>query len=277
MLIQVLAGYGGASLECRMTCLLRNGAVALDAGSLSRSLAIERQVEVRSILPSRSHMDHTNSLPFFIENVFGRSEGAIDIYASSATVYALRKYLFNNATWPDFTRLPNHLVPAVRFLELESEVPVVIDGVKFTPIPVDHLVPTHGFLIESNGAAVLWSSDTGPTQRFWEIANRTPNLKALCIDTSFDNSLQQVADVSLHLTPRTLEIELRKLQKQVPVLLHHLKPPCVARIHEEVRQLRTRTSSSWSRGRNTSSSDRGGETPPNVVPFPGWCSPWTVC
>ena len=42
--------------------------------------------------------------------------------------------------------------------ELESEVPVVIDGVKFTPIPVDHLVPTHGFLIEQNGASVLWSS-----------------------------------------------------------------------------------------------------------------------
>ena len=84
--------------------------------------------------------------------------------------------------------------------------PVVIDGVKFTPIPVDHLVPTHGFLIEQNGASVLWSSDTGPTHRFWEIANRTPNLKALCIETSFDNALQQVADVSLHLTPQTLEV-----------------------------------------------------------------------
>ena len=237
MLIHVLGGYGGESLDCRMTCLLVNGTIALDAGSLSQALSIESQVRVRSILLSHSHMDHTNSLPFFIENVYGKSEGAIDIYASSATVYALRKYLFNNATWPDFTRLPNHLVPAVRFHEFESEVPVVIDGVKFTPIPVDHLVPTHGFLIEHEGAAVLWSSDTGPTHRFWEIANRTPNLKALCIDTSFDNSLQQVADVSLHLTPRTLEAELRKLHKRVPILLHHLKPPCVQRIKEEVRQL----------------------------------------
>jgi ribonuclease BN (tRNA processing enzyme) len=238
MLIQVLGGYGGESLDCRMTCLLVNGTIALDAGSLSQALSIEHQVRVRSILLSHSHMDHTNSLPFFIENVFGKTDRAIDIYASPATVYALRKYLFNNATWPDFTRLPNHLVPVVQFHELESEVPVVIDGVKFTPIPVDHLVPTHGFLIEQNGASVLWSSDTGPTHRFWEIANRTPNLKALCIETSFDNSLQQVADVSLHLTPRTLEVELRKLQRRVPILLHHLKPPCVARIREEVGQLR---------------------------------------
>ena len=52
---------------------------------------------VRSILLSHSHMDHTNSLPFFIENVYGKSERAIDIHASPATVYAIRKYLFNNS------------------------------------------------------------------------------------------------------------------------------------------------------------------------------------
>lgn len=238
MRIQVLGGYGGESLECRMTCLLVNGTIALDAGSLSQTLSVERQVEVRSILLSHSHMDHTNSLPFFIENVFGKTDDAIDIYASGATIYAIRKYLFNNATWPDFTRLPNHLVPAVRFQELESEEPLVLGGARFTPIPVDHLVPTHGFLIEQDGAAILWSSDTGPTQRLWEIANRTPNLKAICIDTSFDNALQPIADVSFHLTPQTLEVELRKLQKKVPVLLHHLKPPCIARIQEEVRKLK---------------------------------------
>jgi ribonuclease BN (tRNA processing enzyme) len=238
MVIQVLGGYGGESLECRMTCLLINGTIALDAGSLSQALSIERQVAVRSILLSHSHMDHTNSLPFFIENVYGKGDRAIDIHASSPTVYAIRKHLFNNDTWPDFTRLPNHLLPAMRFLEFESEQPVVIDGVSFTPIPVDHLVPTHGFLIEQDGVAVLWSSDTGPTQRFWEIANRTPNLKAVCIDTSFDNALQHVADLSLHLTPRTLESELRKLEKRLPVLVHHLKPPCVQKIREEVKLLR---------------------------------------
>ena len=167
-----------------------------------------------------------------------RSERPIDLHASSATVYSIRKYLFNNATWPDFTRLPNHLVPAVRFVEFETEKPLTIDGVTFTPVAVDHLVPTHGFLIEQDGVAILWSSDTGPTRRLFEIANRTPNLKALFLDTSFDNSLQQVADLSLHLTPQTLEVELHKLERRVPILLHHLKPPCVARIHEEVRRLR---------------------------------------
>ena len=238
MKIEVLGGYGGESLGCRLTCLLINDRIALDAGSLSRALPIERQAEVSSILLSHSHVDHTSSIPFFIENVFGRRQQTIDVYSSSATEYAIRKYLFNNATWPDFTRLPNHLLPAVKFHELQDESPVEIDGVRFTPIPVDHPVPTYGFLIQQHGKAVLWSSDTGPTLRFWQIANSTRNLQAVCIDTSFDNALQEIADVSFHLTPRTLERELEKLEIKVPVLLHHLKPPCVERIQAEVKQLR---------------------------------------
>jgi len=187
MKIQVLGGYGGESIDCRMTCLLVNDGVALDAGSLSQALPVEEQVKVHSIVLSHSHMDHTNSLPFFIENVYGKSNGAIRIHSSPATIYAIRKYLFNNATWPDFTRLPNHLLPAVQFEELADEVALELDGVSFTPIPVDHLVPTHGFLLRQGRSAVLWSSDTGPTTRFWEVANQTPDLKALCIEVSFDN------------------------------------------------------------------------------------------
>lgn len=237
MKIEVLGGYGGESLACRMTCLLINDRIALDAGSLSQSLAIERQLLVHSIVLTHSHMDHTNSLPFFIENVFSRTQRNTDLYTSSATIYAIRKYLFNNATWPDFTQLPNHLLPAVRFNEIKTEVPFDLDGVRFTPIAVDHLIPTHGFLIQQGGKSVLWSSDTGPTQRFWEVANETPGLQAICIDVSFSSDLQDIADVSFHLTPTTLVRELEKLDKRVPILLHHLKPPCIEAIKAEIAAL----------------------------------------
>jgi ribonuclease BN (tRNA processing enzyme) len=237
MHLDILGSYGGESLDCRMTCLLINDAIALDAGSLSQALPIERQTAVHSIVLTHSHMDHTNSLPFFIENIYGKTERAVDIYASSQTVYAIRKYLFNNATWPDFTRLPNHLLPVVRFHEIESEVPFTLDGVTFTPIEVNHTIHTLGFLVEQDGESFLWSSDTGPTQRLWEVANRTAGLRAVMVDTSFDNSMQHVADISLHLTPQTLAAELDKLEKPIPVLLHHLKPPSMEKIHQEVAAL----------------------------------------
>ena len=237
MQVDVIGGYGGETDKCRLTCLVINDSVALDAGSLSRALSVERQLGVGAIVLTHSHIDHTNSLPFFIENVYERGRSTIDIYASGATIYSVRKHLFNNASWPDFSRLPNNLLPAIRFRELSAEVPVFVEGVKFTPIPVDHLVPTYGFLVEQGGAAVLWSSDTGPTTRLWEIANQTPDLAAVCIDTSFDNSMQQIADLSLHLTPRTLGLELEKLERDVRVIVHHLKPPCIDRIYEEITAL----------------------------------------
>ena len=122
----------------------------------------------------------------------------------------------------------------VKFHEIQDEVPFELGGMRFTPIPVDHLVPTHGFLIEKDGQAVLWSSDTGPTLRLWEIANATRNLRALCLDTSFNNALQEIADVSFHLTPQTLAQELEKLERKVPVLVHHIKPPCEEEVRAEV-------------------------------------------
>jgi ribonuclease BN (tRNA processing enzyme) len=236
MKIEVLGAYGGESTECRMTCLLLNDGIALDAGSLTQSLSLERQANVHSIVLSHSHLDHTNSLPFFIENIFDR-RGPIDVYASSTTIYAVRQHLFNNSMWPDFSRLPNHLLPSVRFHQLEAEVPFTIEGVRFTPIEVSHLVPTFGFLIEECGSSVLWSSDTGPTVRLWEIANLTPHLETVFLETSFDNGLQRVADLSYHLTPETMFGEVQKLEREHPVLLHHLKPPCVEAIRREVAAL----------------------------------------
>jgi ribonuclease BN (tRNA processing enzyme) len=237
MRIEVLGSYGGESDACRMTCLLLEDAVALDAGSLSKALPVERQQRVQSIVLSHSHMDHTTSLPFFIENVFGKLRDAVDIYASPETIYAVRKHLFNNDVWPDFTRIPNHLLPALRFHELAEEQPFELEGIRFTPISVNHLVPTFGFLIEKDGAALLWSSDTGPTKRLWEIANQTENLRQVWLEVSFDNALQPIADLSKHLTPQTMAAELQQLRSRVPVLLHHLKPTCIARIEENVRTL----------------------------------------
>lgn len=237
MKIEVLGAFGGQSIDCRMTCLLLDERVALDAGCLAQALPVERQREVRAILLTHSHIDHVHSLPLFIDNVHGARSEPVEVHASAATEHVVRRHLLNNELWPDFARLPHHLLPTIRFGELQEEVPVEVESLRVTPIRVDHVVPTFGFLIEDAGGAVLWSSDTGATVRLWEIANQTPKLKAIFVETSFDVSKQQLAELSGHLTPRTLVSELRKLEREVPVILHHLKPPCVEEIRREVHEL----------------------------------------
>ena len=58
------------------------------------------------------------------------------------------------------------------------------------------------------------------------------------METSFDNSMQEIADISFHLTPSTLALELEKLERRIPILLHHLKPPCIEKIRGEIRGLK---------------------------------------
>jgi ribonuclease BN (tRNA processing enzyme) len=234
MKIEVLGCYGGESPDCRLTCLRINDSIALDAGCLSDGLSIAQQMEVKSLVLTHSHMDHTKGLPFFLDNVFGTDHGGLKVYGSGATIYAIRKYLFNASTWPDFSRLPNHLVPAVSFEEIDEEVPFEIEGVRFIPIAVNHVVPTFGYLIQQGDSAVLWSSDTGATHRLWQVANSTPNLKAVCIDVSFSSDMQQVADDSRHLTPVGLSEELKKLEIDVPIYVHHLKPRFIDAIEKEL-------------------------------------------
>lgn len=230
----VLGSFGGSSPTCRMTSFLINGELALDAGSITQALPLEAQRRIRHIVLTHSHLDHTASIPFLVENTFGQQREALEILVTPQVLHTVKLHLFNNDTWPDFTRIPNDLLPALRLVQVEPRVPFSANGLQLTPIPVRHTVPTHGYLVEDEGGAVLFTSDTGPTKEVWEVANRTPALRAVIVEVSFPSRMQSVADISLHLTPTTLAAELVKLERDVAVYLYHLKPAYVDELRQEL-------------------------------------------
>jgi ribonuclease BN (tRNA processing enzyme) len=222
-----------------MTSFLIDGQVAVDAGAITRALTIEEQRKVRHVLITHTHMDHTNTLPFLIENSFGSSDQPVSIFCTKRVLAGVRRHLFNNDTWPDFTRIPNHLYPSVRFEEIEVETTFEIADLPGGPlevkaIEVNHIVPTTGLLLRQGSSSVIFTSDTGPTSRIWEIANDTEDLAAIITEVSFPNRMQDVADVSLHLTPKTLGVELDKLDREIPVYLYHFKPPYIEELRYEL-------------------------------------------
>jgi len=237
MKIEVLGCYGGEALRCRTPCLLINDTIAIDAGSLAQRLPIERQMAVRAVVLTHAHADHTGSLPFFVENVHAGGGATVDLHASLPTLDHLGRHLFNGVCWPDFSGIPDVRSPAVRFRPLVVGEPLEIEGVRLTPVPVNHSDGAVGLLIEQAGKALLWSSDTGPTEEIWRVANATPGLQAVWIETSFPNADQHLADLSRHLTPATLRREIDKLERQVPLCVHHMKPGRVETILGELERL----------------------------------------
>lgn len=249
MKLKVLGCYGGNIPGFGMTSLLVNGTVALDAGWVSGALSLREQVKVKDILISHSHLDHTCTLPFLIDNNFSAPGFSLRIYAIPEVIASMRNHLFNNHTWPDFTSLPNDMTPVLKLVEIAPEQPFVVNGLTLRAVHVSHIVPTTGFIVEDKKGAVAFSSDTGPTQRFWELVNTTKNLKAVITETSFPNELQDLANVSGHLTPATLDLELEKLKRDVPVYLYGGKPKHLDKIKRQVKALKRKKLSLLTQGK----------------------------
>jgi len=213
-----------------LTSYLLNDTVAIDAGSLGLFHTPQEQAKVRNVLLTHTHIDHIASLAIFVENAYDGKPDPVTVHGSADVLDCLQKDLFNDRVWPDFIGMTSPKTPFMRTGLLEAGKTVEFDGLRITPVPVNHVVPTFGFVVEDKTSAIVIATDTGPTEEIWHRANATPNLKAVFLEATFPSNMQWLADVSKHLTPATFLTETRKLRRQVPVLVMHIK----ARFHEVV-------------------------------------------
>jgi ribonuclease BN (tRNA processing enzyme) len=225
----------GGDPACQfLTTYLVNGRLAIDAGALGLLQPVAAQARVRHVLLTHTHIDHVASLPVFLENVYAGTPDAVTVHGTREVLDALRQDVFNDRLWPDFIGLSRPEAPFLRLSVLEPGRPVVLDGLRVTPVPVNHVVPTVGVLVEEGTTAALFSSDTGPTDALWELANAAAGLKAVFLEATFPEDMAWLADVSKHLTPRQFAAEAAKLRRPVELLAVHLKPRYRARVAAEL-------------------------------------------
>lgn len=238
MRLKVLGPHGGELPGCKSTCLLVDDRLALDAGSLTSMLELEQLAKVDDILLTHSHFDHVKDLPMLSDVMVGRRDTPITIHSNSECIETLRKNIFNNVLWPDFTKIPNRKNPVFKLKSFKAGAKVKIGGYDVKSVLVSHPVESCGYVISDGAVSMAISGDTGPTEKFWKVLNQTENLKLVLIECSFPNSLQPLADISGHFTPQTLEKELEKFDRRgAEVLLYHLKPAFVSQLVKEVKHL----------------------------------------
>ena len=200
-----------------------NQSVAIDAGSLGFHGTPQEQETIRHIFLTHSHCDHTASLPIFVENVWTPSAECPQVYGSPETLESVQRHIFNDVVWPDFVALSKRMPPFLKLRPLQPEVQVEVDGLRILPVPVDHLVPTFGYIIADDRSAVIIAGDTGPTGRLWEVAHQTAGLRAVFLEACFPNSLKLLAEASCHLTPEMFGREVGKMPSWVKVVAMHIK------------------------------------------------------
>ena len=238
MRLRVLGCSGGELPRHRTTCFLLDGKIAIDAGALTASLPLRELLEIDDIVLTHSHLDHVKDVPLLADLVAGRRRAPVRVHASAACARTLRESVFNGELWPDFTRIPDAAAPALEILPFDPGRPFEVGGYTFAPVRVHHPVESVGYVLSSGRTSIAISGDTGPTSRLWRKVNAAKGLKALFMELSFPNALQELADRSGHLTPRTLAGELAKLERNgLPVLLYHLKPAHAAELERELARL----------------------------------------
>ena len=88
--------------------------------------------------------------------------------------------------------------------------------------------------------SLIYSGDTGPTEKIWQLSKEIENLKAVIIETSFPNRMEEMATRLGHLTASTLAKEIKKFSRDnLSIYIYHIKPQYIDEIKQEISAIKS--------------------------------------
>lgn len=236
MKLRILGSAGAELPDFRPPAFLLDDQLLLDAGTIGSVLGEEEQWKIHTIFITHSHLDHIRSIPALADNlIIKNQQHTVSIQSSAEVIEAMRDHLFNDVIWPDFTRIPSAESPVLRFTAISPYHEYTVGEYRITAIPVNHTVPTVGYVVKSRGKTLVYTGDTGPTEEIWKYCS---GADALIVEVSFPNAMLDLAELTKHMTASMLVGELGKiavLPKRI--LVTHPKPQYYETIHREIKQL----------------------------------------
>jgi ribonuclease BN (tRNA processing enzyme) len=221
----------------RTTSFLVDQDILVDAGTGVGELSLAELTSIDHIFVTHSHLDHVDSIAFFLDSVGALRPKPVTVYATGPTIAILKRHLFNGDIWPDFTVIPTPEEPFMRYQEVEVGKVITLDGRRITVLPANHTVPAVGYQLDSGRGSLVFTGDTGPNDALWEAVNRIDNLKFLIIETAFSDKDWRLAELALHLCPGMLGEELAKLERPAEIYITHLKPSEIELTMQEIEEL----------------------------------------
>ena len=232
-----------------------NNYVCLDAGTLN--YGIEKAVSnnvfnipagqvlrkyIKGYLISHAHLDHVSGLV-----LNSPEDTAKIIYGLPSCIETIKTHYFTPESWANFA--DDGAPPQLKKYHYQVLAPDSSLNIKNTDLTVRAFPLSHAnltstaFLVENNGASLLYLGDTGPDtieksknlHNLWRAIApliKSKKLKAIMIETSFPDAQPDNALYG-HLTPRWLMKEMEDLAsltdtallKGFKIIITHLKPP----------------------------------------------------
>ena len=223
MNLRILGAHGNEAKGARLTSLLLDDVLAVDAGGLTASLTLAEQEKIRAVLLSHHHFDHSRDLVTLGFNA-ALWDGQVKVYALRETLDVVISCLLDGKIYANLREYPSKERATLQFETIEPYKEKDIEGYRVLALPVKHSVPTVGYHIASpRGGKLFYTSDTGPgLAECWR--HVSPDL-VICESFLPDSMTERAGRVG-HLSPRLLKEELvqfRQLKGYLPrVIVIHL-------------------------------------------------------
>jgi len=234
--IQILGAHQLELKGARLTSLLIDGTLAIDAGGLTSALSLPEQKKIKTVLLTHHHFDHSRDLVTLAANAGYYWQGQLEVYALRYTLDIVTNCLLDGKMYANFLEYPSKEKPTLILEAIEPYSRKTIAGYDVLAVPVKHSVPTVGYQItSSDGKSLFYTSDTtvGISDCWQHIS---PQL--LITEVAGPNKYGDWLKKAGHLCAGFLKEELiqfRQLKGYLPrVIVIHIGNPFEQEIKEEV-------------------------------------------
>jgi cAMP phosphodiesterase len=222
-----------------LSCIVIDDSVAIDAGSLAMATTTLQKKQIRNVVLTHAHLDHVAGLPLFIDDLFATLNEPVCIHATHEVIETLERDIFNWDIYPRFSELKNENGAVLKYVPFEAGKEFSVNHLNVKAMPVNHKVPSVGFIVSDGQTAFGISGDTAEMGGFWENLNAEKKLPILLLECSFPNELDELAQASHHLTPRKLHEELAKFtRKDCSIFVVNIKPMYYEQVVKQIHELK---------------------------------------
>jgi ribonuclease BN (tRNA processing enzyme) len=237
--IQILGAHLAEQKGARLTSLLIDGVLVVDAGGLTSALSLPEQKKIKTVLLTHHHFDHTRDLVTLAANAAYYWRRQLVVYALRYTLDIVTNCLLDGKIYANFLEYPSKEKPTLILEAIEPHSRKTIAGYDILAVPVKHSVPAVGYQITSSaGKSLFYTGDTtvGISDCWQHIS---PQL--LITEVAGPNKYKDWLKKAGHLCAGFLREELmqfRQLKGYLPrVIVIHIGNPFEQEIKEEVAQV----------------------------------------
>jgi len=237
--IQILGAHLAEVKGARLTSILVDSSLVVDAGGITSALSLPEQENIETILLTHHHFDHTRDLVTLAANAGYYWRKQLVVYAPRYTLDIVTEGLLSSKLYTNFLEYPSKEKPTVMLETIEPYGRKNIAGYEVLAVPVKHSAPTVGYQITSSGGkSLFYTGDTTVgVSDCWQ--HTSPQL--LITEVAGPNKYADWLKKAGHLCAEFLKEELiqfRGLKGYLPrVIIIHIGNPYEQEIKEEVAQV----------------------------------------